>query len=173
MRTTICVAENRPSCEPALKLLLLSLTAHSPSLEINLFYPPVTPAFFAWLKKCPQVRFQTGALANASGWNVKPVALMQMLQAGFEQVIWIDTDIVVKKDLIPLFAPVAEDAFVHHFGQGSFAKLVPEEYNRLFDANRRKFEEKWNSPWRAHQLRPGVLPPCDEARFQPEAFCSA
>ncbi len=112
MRTTICVAKNRPSCEPALKLLLLSLTAHSPSLEINLFYPPATPEFFAWMKKCPQVRFQTGALANASGWNVKPVALMQMLQEGFEQVIWVDTDIVVKKDLVPLFAPVGEDAFV-------------------------------------------------------------
>lgn len=27
---------------------------------------------------------------------------------------------------------VAEDCFVHHFGQGSFSKLSNESYNRIF-----------------------------------------
>jgi len=111
MRTTVCVAENRQSCEPAVKLLLLSLTAHSPGLEVNLFYPPATTDFLAWLKKCPQVRLQTESLAG-SGWNVKPVALLRMLEKGFEAVIWIDTDIVVKKDVVPLFAPIGSESFV-------------------------------------------------------------
>jgi len=111
MRTTICVAESRQTCEPALKLLLLSLATHSPSLEVNLFYPPATREFFAWLKKSPQVRFQTGSLA-ATGWNVKPVAVMQMLEKGFEAVIWIDTDIVVNKDLVPLFEPIGPETLV-------------------------------------------------------------
>ncbi|MGH2684808.1 MAG: glycosyltransferase, partial [Actinomycetota bacterium] len=42
----------------------------------------------------------------------------------------------------------AEDAFVHHFGQGSFGELVPTgEYARLFSRNRRLFEEKWGVEW--------------------------
>ena len=112
MKATICVAESRESCESAVKLLLLSLTAHSPRIEINLFYPPANREFFSWLRRCPQVRFQTSPLANASGWNVKPVAIMELLDKGFEEVIWIDTDIIVKKDLLPLFGPISADTVV-------------------------------------------------------------
>ena len=64
----------------------------------------------------------------------------------------------------------AEDCFIHHFGQGSFAKLDSDAYNRLFDANRRKFEEKWKQPWVVHRTRPGVKPPLEERRFDPASF---
>ena len=64
----------------------------------------------------------------------------------------------------------AEDCFIHHFGQGSFSKLAPEAYNRIFEANRRRFEEKWNQPWLPHRTRPGVRPAFEEARFDPLEF---
>jgi len=64
----------------------------------------------------------------------------------------------------------AEDCFIHHFGQGSFAKLAPETYNRIFEANRKRFEEKWNRPWVAHKTRPGVRPAFEETRFEPAQF---
>jgi len=66
----------------------------------------------------------------------------------------------------------AEDCFIHHFGQGSFSKLDGEAYNRIFDANRRKFEEKWKRPWVVHRTRPGVRPPLEERRFDPASFVS-
>jgi hypothetical protein len=37
---------------------------------------------------------------------------MQMLDMGFDEVIWIDTDIIVKKDLASLFAPVDAETLV-------------------------------------------------------------
>jgi GT2 family glycosyltransferase len=65
---------------------------------------------------------------------------------------------------------VAEDCFVHHFGQGSFSKISPAVYERVFEENRKRFEEKWNQPWQPHRVREGVRPPFEEERFTPETF---
>jgi GT2 family glycosyltransferase len=48
----------------------------------------------------------------------------------------------------------ADDAFVHHFGETSFGKLVSSgEYARLLEANRARFEDKWHEPWRPYGRR--------------------
>jgi len=48
----------------------------------------------------------------------------------------------------------ADDAFVHHFGETSFGKLVASgEYGRVLEANRRRFEEKWQAPWEPYERR--------------------
>ena len=47
----------------------------------------------------------------------------------------------------------AEDVFVHHFGGMSMNRLQEWEYQGLFDANRRQFEEKWGTKWRPHRYR--------------------
>jgi len=41
----------------------------------------------------------------------------------------------------------AEDVFIHHHGMASFSKLGDEGYRRLFNENRKKFEEKWGVTW--------------------------
>ena len=49
----------------------------------------------------------------------------------------------------------ADDAFVHHFSETSFGKLVASgEYARLLEANRARFEDKWQEPWRPYGRRP-------------------
>jgi GT2 family glycosyltransferase len=49
----------------------------------------------------------------------------------------------------------ADDAFVHHFGETSFGKLVASgEYARVLEANRARFETKWKEPWRPYRRRP-------------------
>jgi GT2 family glycosyltransferase len=49
----------------------------------------------------------------------------------------------------------AADAFVHHFGQAAFGKLIRSgDYDRLFDENRRKFETKWGIEWKPHVNAP-------------------
>ncbi|HXO19841.1 MAG TPA: glycosyltransferase [Thermoanaerobaculia bacterium] len=60
----------------------------------------------------------------------------------------------------------AEDVFIHHWGRSSFGALEEGEYRRLFDENRRKFEEKWGEAWRPHTSRPprGGLPPSVDYR---------
>jgi GT2 family glycosyltransferase len=47
----------------------------------------------------------------------------------------------------------ADDAFIHHFGGASFKKIVSQEYIDLFEANKKKFEDKWHTKWIAHQYR--------------------
>lgn len=48
----------------------------------------------------------------------------------------------------------ADDAFVHHFGETSFGKLAASgEYARVLEANRARFEEKWEEPWRPYERR--------------------
>ncbi|HEY2797274.1 MAG TPA: glycosyltransferase [Thermoanaerobaculia bacterium] len=50
----------------------------------------------------------------------------------------------------------AEDAYVHHVGQGAFRKLSPAEYDALWKKNQAYFEKKWGVEWRAHVPRKGV-----------------
>jgi hypothetical protein len=49
----------------------------------------------------------------------------------------------------------ASDVLVHHFGEATIGKLVAGgEYGRVFDANRRRFEEKWDRVWSTHAVQP-------------------
>ena len=47
----------------------------------------------------------------------------------------------------------ADDVFIHHFGGASFKKIVSQEYLDLFESNKKKFEDKWNTKWIPHQYR--------------------
>lgn len=51
---------------------------------------------------------------------------------------------------------VAEDCFIHHVNNASFKKLHPEEYRKIFDTNRARFEKKWNTEWIMPKYREGV-----------------
>ena len=44
----------------------------------------------------------------------------------------------------------AEDAYVHHVGQGAFRKLSPEAYDALWKKNQAYFEKKFGVAWKAH-----------------------
>jgi hypothetical protein len=112
MKSTICIAEDRVACEPSLKILLLSLIAHCRGIEINLFYPPANQNFLAWIEKYPGVCIQTAPLAVGAGWNVKPQAIMRLLDQGFDEVIWIDSDVIVTQDIAPIFSDLESRIFL-------------------------------------------------------------
>ena len=46
-----------------------------------------------------------------------------------------------------------EDVFVHHFGRASFSKIQQERYQRIFDENKIKYEQKWGVQWIPHKSR--------------------
>lgn len=110
MSSTFCVVEDRRSFEQSLKLLLLSLTVHSPGVAINLFYPPAGPEFSQWARSHPEVRVWDSRPKGA-GWDVKPEAALTLLREGFDEVIWIDSDIIVCRDAMAPFRGVPKDTF--------------------------------------------------------------
>jgi lipopolysaccharide biosynthesis glycosyltransferase len=111
-QSTICVNEDREAWEPSLRVVLASLGLHCPGMAISLFYPFANQALRRWLSAYPQVRLQADGLRNGYGWNVKPQAIMQLLDAGFDEVIWIDSDVFVTRDIRPLFHALDEAVFV-------------------------------------------------------------
>ena len=111
-KSTVCVAEDREICEPSLKLLLTSLSFHCPQVPINLFYPIGNEKFRRWVSAYPQVRLQADRLKNGYGWNVKPQAIMRLLDAGFDEIIWIDSDVLVTRDMRLLFQSLDDAVFV-------------------------------------------------------------
>jgi len=48
---------------------------------------------------------------------------------------------------------LAEDVFIHHWGRASFGALEPAQYERIFDENRRQYEQKWGKAWVPHKAR--------------------
>jgi GT2 family glycosyltransferase len=47
----------------------------------------------------------------------------------------------------------AEDVFIHHWGRVAINRMGRKEYNRLFNENRKKFEQKWQIKWQPHHPR--------------------
>ena len=47
----------------------------------------------------------------------------------------------------------AEDVFIHHFWRASFKKINNKEYKRIFEKNKKYYEEKWNTIWTPHRKR--------------------
>ena len=106
------------------------------------------------------------AMARKALWNE-----LGGLDERFEIGMFEDDDLSLKVRKHGLRVAAAEDCFVHHFGQGSFAKLPRDIYEEVFRDNRRRFEEKWKIAWKAHQTRPDVKPAFERMRFQPATFC--
>ena len=109
---TICVAEDRIICEPALKLLLLSLSKHCSNTVVNVFYPPADRKFQDWVKRFPQVTLHLEPFTDASHWNVKPYAMLFLLDQGFEEVIWLDSDVIVTRDICRVIGRLDNETLV-------------------------------------------------------------
>jgi len=67
-----------------------------------------------------------------------------------------DDDFAVRMRANGYRVACAEDAYVHHVGQGAFRKLSPEAYDRLWKKNQAYFEKKFGLEWKAHVPREGV-----------------
>ncbi len=108
----VCIAEDRASFEVPVKLLLLSLARHCRDLQVKLFYPAASEAFGVWIAGLPQVDLITSPIPGAQGWNVKPQAILSLLESGHDDVLWIDSDIIVTRDFLKEFEILGERTMV-------------------------------------------------------------
>src|SRR5690348_13551977 len=110
----ICVAEDRKSCETGLQVLLMSLCRFSSNVRIVVFYPAADESFLNWARELSseKIDVRPTPVKGAYGWNVKPQALLQLLNEGHQEVLWIDSDVVTTKDVFPLFSNLDHRVFV-------------------------------------------------------------
>ena len=94
----ICIAEDRSSEEIAVKLLAASISKHCPDIKTIITYPPATENFKIYIRQFPNIELRTTAFPGVSGWNVKPQALLSLLAEGYQEVWWIDSDIILSND---------------------------------------------------------------------------
>lgn len=110
---TICIAENRAWCEPGIRVLVASLADHSPTVPIEIFYPGVREEFVEWAAGYPQVSLNQHTVVGAwRAWNVKPECLQILLRNGHDDVLWIDSDIIVTRDIREIHSGLSRDTAI-------------------------------------------------------------
>ena len=94
----ICIHEDRAEYLMGVQLAVASLAQHSPDIPIFVSCPNAGSEFLSWLGR--QSNASPIELPNTigKGWNIKPSVLLQMLRQ-FDDVLWIDSDIIVSGDI--------------------------------------------------------------------------
>ena len=93
--------EDRASAIPGVELLARSLQHHSPNLKL-LIYSPLE-AIADRLTDLLSVSFIKTTDFADYGWNAKPAVLLRALTE-HEQVLWLDTDVIINGDIGSLLA---------------------------------------------------------------------
>jgi hypothetical protein len=106
----ICLAEDRRSFEPALRLLVASLDLHCKELPVQLFSPDPSDSFKKWLHGYPSVTLNRHRFEGQK-YDVKPQALLHLLDRGFREIVWIDSDVLVNSDFRSLFEKLPPEVF--------------------------------------------------------------
>ena len=75
------------------------------------------------------------------------------LEERFKIGMFEDDDFAMRVRDAGLRVVCAEDVFIHHWGRASFKRMSQEEYDALFEENKRIYEQIWNRPWVPHQAR--------------------
>src|SRR5450432_3853927 len=100
----ICTYEDRPSDLVGVQLLVSSLPRHVPGVPVHVACPAPGAELASWLRASPGVTLDETHDDRLRGWNVKAGLLTRLLDAGHEEVLWIDSDVIVAGDfrsLIP------------------------------------------------------------------------
>jgi hypothetical protein len=108
----ICITESRAKFEPAVRLLVMSLAKHSPAVPVYLVFPQATHNFRRWLANFQRVTLSTHRVELTGSFNVKPQAMLHLMEKGHDEVLWIDSDIVIGRDIVSLLAEVPPDTVV-------------------------------------------------------------
>jgi hypothetical protein len=95
----VCLYEDRPRQFTGVKLLLLSLARYCPDWKIRLHAPGLSKERKDWLRCIPRLQLIDAPLAGSGSYNVKPAALLEALDSGADQCLWLDTDVLVNGNL--------------------------------------------------------------------------
>ena len=105
--------EDRPTALTGVKLAVLSLARHSPALHVLIWAPGVGRPFLEWARGQLNVtvRDHRDGLAG-EGWSVKPSVLLNAFDEGHDQVLWLDSDVILTGDVQGRLASAGPEAVV-------------------------------------------------------------
>jgi hypothetical protein len=129
----ICTYEDRPSDLVGVQLLVSSLARHVPGVPVHVACPAPGAELARWLRASPGVTLDETRDDRLRGWNVKAGLLTRLLDAGHEEVLWIDSDVIVAGD----FRSLIPDAT---------SLVVTEELSSHGPKEARLRTEGWNLP---------------------------
>lgn len=108
--TVFCVYEDRADCEVGVRIAIASLQRQHPTAQVVVFSPTPSPALRAWCEGRAGVEVVQSAPDAPRGWDCKSYFLLQLLDRGAPEVVWIDSDIVVTGDFLDWKRCVARGA---------------------------------------------------------------
>jgi hypothetical protein len=111
-RMMACAYEDRPSAIVGLKLLLLSLRHHCPDMQVHVFHRLATDRLEGWVKRVAAVSLHSPPDGAAGGWDAKPALLLHLMEAGFTDILWLDSDLIFTADVRNRFGALTEDTLV-------------------------------------------------------------
>lgn len=91
----ICIYEDRPQQIIGVKLLILSLSRYCSLWPIRLYAPHLTKKQVQWVLRYSNVDLVESKLQGAGSYNVKPAVLLDALDRGDQECLWLDTDMLV------------------------------------------------------------------------------
>ena len=107
---SLCAFDDRPSLIGA-KLLILSLERHCRDFTLYLGYTDENPVFADWLSRHGPhvVPVKMPPVADLCLKHVKPLLFLELFGRGLDDLVWLDTDILVLRDLEPAFSKLGFD----------------------------------------------------------------
>lgn len=109
----ICIADDRITSEPGIRLLIASLSRHSIDWPVELLIPEPSVELKIWLRKYPNVSLNGLRLEGEwHGYNIKPQLLIAILENGANSAIWIDSDIITMRSLSSITRQLKNDMLV-------------------------------------------------------------
>jgi hypothetical protein len=136
-----CAFENRKGAFVAVKLLALSLERHCRDFKLFLGVTELDPDFCRWAREhAPHVSLIEMApfVQGSSLKHIKPLLILHLFERGITDVTWLDTDLLILRDLEPLLAGLDDDTIL----------VAQEERAREFEFNAKLLDHYGLKPLR-------------------------
>ncbi|MGD0201036.1 MAG: hypothetical protein ABSD27_09850 [Bryobacteraceae bacterium] len=117
----VCSYEDRPEAMDALILMGESLCRANVEVSLHLTVPDPPAAVRAWAQRRPEVILSTTRPAEVSGWDVKPWLLLQELSEERQEVLWLDSDMIVTGSISKILQEFPRESliFAQEWSRGS------------------------------------------------------
>lgn len=103
MALTFCLSEDRVPEEVGLRIALVTLCEQCPDHDVYVYRASPSAQFTEWIQQFRRVHLIPSAPPGSHTWNCKPHALLDLLDAGFPEVVWLDSDLLLARNCLPLF----------------------------------------------------------------------